>query len=94
MYLRFNVKPLLLSILCIIKHSIFSMQLSLPVFFTLHHQHDTGNTLLKMSAKLKQQGEDITYVEFCKLFMDIYQDKSVLNTCQENYSSQVKYLTI
>eukprot|EP00102_Acyrthosiphon_pisum_P020647 XP_016657857.1 PREDICTED: uncharacterized protein LOC100568525 [Acyrthosiphon pisum] len=62
--------------------------LSLPIFFTRHPQHDRGNAALKMSVKLKQQGEDITYLEFCKLFVDIYQDQNVLNICKEIYSSQ------
>jgi len=71
---------------------IFCMQLSLPIFFTRHPQHDRGDTALKMSVKLKQQGEDITYLEFCKLFVDIYQDQSVLNICKEIYSSQVNII--
>jgi len=63
------------------------------VFLTHHPQHDRCNAAQKLSAKLKQQGEDITYVEFCKLFIDIYQDQSVLNTCERVYLPQVKYYT-
>lgn len=72
-------------------HFIFCMQLSLPVFFSRHLRLDRSNAALKMSARLKQQGEDITYVEFCKMFADIYQDQNVFNTCKEIYSSQVNY---
>jgi len=36
----------------------------------------------------------MTYVEFCNLFIDVYQDQRVLNTCKEIYSSQVKYYII
>jgi len=78
----------------ILIHILFCMQLSLPVFLTHHPQRDRSNATLKMSAKLKQQGEDITYVEFCKMFVDIYQDQNVFNTCKELYSSQVKYCLI
>lgn len=70
------------------------MQLSLPVFFSRHPRLDRSNAALKMSAKLKQRGEDITYVEFCKMFVVIYQDQNVFNTCKEIYSSQVKYCII
>ncbi|KAE9528619.1 hypothetical protein AGLY_012194 [Aphis glycines] len=62
--------------------------LSLPVFFAQHPQNDRGNAAQKMFTKLKWLDENITYDEFCKLFVIIFQDQNVLNICKEIYSFQ------
>ncbi|XP_026819178.1 uncharacterized protein LOC113557833 [Rhopalosiphum maidis] len=68
---------------------LLTVKLSLPVFFARHPHHDRGNTAQKVFAKLKWLGKNITYVDFCKLFVIIFQDECVLNTCKEFYSSQI-----
>ncbi|CAH1731420.1 unnamed protein product [Aphis gossypii] len=42
-----------------------------------------------MFTKLKWLDENITYDEFCKLFVIIFQDQNVLNICKEIYSFQI-----